>query len=147
MRKNESLTNLFDRVSNVFGHDSFKSLFEHLDDDLKRVMNYQPYGGYNLVETDTSYSYEFQLAGASLDDIDIEIDGNEMAVRIEKLHEDRRYLKKSFELSSRSYRIFLPDDAVIDENSINARTSNGILTIEFMRQMEERKNKFNIKIK
>ena len=89
-------------------------------------------------ENDDKFVLTMELAGAKKEDVTVEAHENVLTIRGEKRsertdeNEQRRYIERSFGSFSRSFT--LPTNA--DENSVDARFADGVLTVEIAKRAE-----------
>ena len=89
-------------------------------------------------ENDDKFVLTMELAGAKKEDVTVEAHENVLTIRGEKRsertdeNEQRRYIERSFGSFSRSFT--LPANA--DENSVDARFADGVLTVEIAKRSE-----------
>ena len=86
----------------------------------------------NIMEDDKCYTIELAVPGLCKDEISVRIDENShLTITVDSLKEDERkgkYLRREFSRSQFRQTLILPDN--IDEEGIEARQENGLLTIE-----------------
>ena len=104
----------------------------------------------NVIETDKEYKVEIAAPGLTRDDFKIDInEDNELTVSMEKKVEKNEesekegkkhtYLRREFSYSSFRQRMILPDN--VNEDNIDAKMENGVLTIDIPKKTEEEKRK------
>lgn len=83
----------------------------------------------DLSEDDNAYVVELELPGVKLDDINIQVSGNELAVTGEAKERERVGLlrRRTRRLGQFEYRVTLPKD--VDTNKIEATLAEGVLSI------------------
>ena len=86
----------------------------------------------DIAENDDQYVITVELAGASKDDVNVEVHDGTLTIRGEKRdereekNEKRRYIERSFGSFARSFT--LPNNA--DGDQVAARFQDGVLTVE-----------------
>lgn len=107
----------------------------------------------NVIENENEYLIEISSPGLHKEDYTVKIDENgyvcisaETKTESEKKGKNNNYIRKEFSTSSFSKKFSLPEDA--DENSITAKSENGILYISIpkLKEREESKEERIIKI-
>lgn len=115
----------------------FDEIFEQLARSHEQLsnnsVNYPPY---NIVKYDANnYALEIAVAGFSIDEIDIGIEGNNLTIIGEKTSEAKEvtYIYKG--ISTRSFKRTIPlGDHIIVKDAI---IMNGMLTIKLEREIPE----------
>jgi HSP20 family protein len=82
----------------------------------------------DVTETDDAYVVEVELPGVKRDDVDIEVNGNELAITGEIKERERvgLFRRRTRRVGEFEYRVVLPGD--LDEN-VEATLSDGVLTV------------------
>jgi HSP20 family protein len=93
----------------------------------------------NVFESDTAYRIEMAVPGMKKEDIKIKLDKDVLEISADKVN-DAENEKESCTKKEYAYQKFvrsftLPDAA--DKNKIDAKSSDGILTITIMKREEE----------
>jgi len=101
----------------------------------------------NISETDDQFSIEVEIPGMKKEDIDINIENNTLTIsgeRKQKTEEDgRRFHRVETNFGSFNRSFQLPDH--VDEDSIEATYSNGLLQINMGKREEKLKKQIAIK--
>lgn len=118
----------------------FNDLFENDWAERSRVSN----PAMNVVENDNEYRVELATPGLSKEDFHIEMreDKNlviSMEKKAEAKEEDKniKYLRREFSYMSFRKNLILPED--INEEKIEAKMENGVLTVVIPKVKEEEK--------
>ena len=121
----------------------FPSLF---DDDFfssvpatGRQNSYMP--AVNIKEDDKNYFLELAVPGMDKKDLKIDIDEDVLTISSEHKNENvekqEGYTRKEFSYSSFARSFYIPEN--VNRDSINANYKDGILTVSFPKQEEDRK--------
>jgi HSP20 family protein len=121
----------------------FPSLF---DDDFfsstpatGRQNTYMP--AVNIKEDDKNYFLELAVPGMDKKDLKIDIDEDVLTISSEHKNENvekqEGYTRKEFSYSSFARSFYIPEN--VNRDSINANYKDGILTVSFPKQEEDRK--------
>lgn len=99
----------------------------------------------DIEETDDAYVLEADLPGVKRDDIDIELVGNELAITGELKERERTgVLRRRTRRTGRfEYRVTLPDQ--VDADRIEAKLSEGILTVRVPKSERAQRKKIEVK--
>ncbi len=101
----------------------------------------------NISETDEQFSIEVEIPGMKKEDININIENNTLTIsgeRKQKTEEDgRRFHRVETNFGSFNRSFQLPDH--VDEESIEATYSNGVLQINMGKREEKLKKQIAIK--
>jgi HSP20 family protein len=99
----------------------------------------------DIEETDDAYVLEAELPGVKRDDIDIELVGNELAITGELKERERTgVLRRRTRRTGRfEYRVTLPDQ--VDADRIEAKLSEGILTVRVPKSERAQRKKIEVK--
>ena len=92
----------------------------------------------NIIENDSVYMVELNLAGWQKEDIEMKIEDDTLIISGERkteIREDNQYHLKEFD-NQRFYRSLILNDT-IDQESIEAELKDGILKIELKKISEE----------
>lgn len=115
----------------------FDKIFDQLSRSQEQLsgnqVNYPPY---NIIKYDTNnYALEIAVAGFSLDEIDVGVEGNTLTVSgtKESKNDEVTYLYKGISTRSFSRNIPLGDHIIVKDAVIN----NGMLTIKLEREIPE----------
>lgn len=114
----------------------FDRIFDQLARSHEQMGNQVNYPPYNIIKIkDNHYALEIAVAGFSLDEIDVGIEGNILTVSgtKEPKHEEVTYLYKGISTRSFSRAIPLGDHIIVKDAVIN----NGMLTIKLEREIPE----------
>jgi len=140
---------MFDNVFSRYGFPSFPS-FEL----LKPFEATSPTGWFrpnlDISTTDKAYTISVEVPGVDEKDVKLELAGNNLTIKGEK-QQEKEEKNKNFYRMERSYGSFqrvlsLPEDA--DQDSIDAKFRNGVLTINLARkQVAEEPEAKQIEIK
>jgi len=152
----EEETNEMSKELDNFFYSRFKNLFNKTFSLWKDFFDEDFYHDYEFYEHDDEYVLDFDVAGFSKDDLNVEInekDGYKILTikaqkkigDINKKKKDKRYICKSAKLGKSEINFFtdLPED--IDIKKVSSTVKDGILTIRFPRI--KAKNSKTIKIK
>ncbi len=120
----------------------FPSLF---DDDFyssaptSRMNTHMP--AVNIREDDKNYFLELAVPGMDKKDLKIDIDEDVLTISSERKneHEEKQdgYTRKEFSYSSFARSFYIPEN--VNKDQINANYRDGILTVSFPKQEEDRK--------
>ncbi len=136
-------------------HTSVPSVFEDFFSDIDRMFNrwgpmFESDRGANLAldvqETDKGYQVEVNVPGAKKDDIDVLVENERLTVAMKKQEEeerrdDSRYIYRERRYASAKRTIELPDAS---PEGVEARLSDGVLTIEIKKDESKRPRKVDI---
>ena len=102
----------------------------------------------NISETEESYHVELAAPGMKRDDFKIEIEGDLLSIsaetKTENTETDKKYNRKEWSYSSFKRSFTLPEN--VDEESIKAGYTDGILTIDIPKSEKENKGVKTINI-
>ncbi|SFQ20503.1 Hsp20/alpha crystallin family protein [Tranquillimonas alkanivorans] len=117
------------------------SLARRLDWPVKPAMD--------LVEDDGTYRLTAEIPGIDPKEIEIKVTGDMLTVRGEK-KEQKEETKASYRVSERRYGAFerslrLPQD--VDANAIDARVTDGVLTVTLPKSAEAKASARRIEVK
>lgn len=105
----------------------------------------------NVIESDTEYKVEVAAPGMTKEDFQIHInEDNDLVISMEKKTEstegddkedkkESRYLRREFSYTKFQQTLILPND--VDKEKIDAKVSDGVLTIELPKRTQEEKEK------
>lgn len=103
----------------------------------------------NIMESDNDYKVEIAAPGMTKEDFSVKIDAdNQLIVSMEKRREDKtenekgKYLRREFSFTQFQQIMILPEN--VEKDKIDAKVSNGVLTIEIPKKQlvqEEKKIK------
>lgn len=82
-------------------------------------------------ETDTTYTFNFDLPGMNKDQVKVEVENNQLTISAERKEEKEVKNKKKY-LSEVHYGSYLRSFSLpqaVDEKNVNAKFNNGVLTI------------------
>ncbi len=102
----------------------------------------------NVIENDKEYKVEVAAPGMTKDDFKINVnEDNDLIITMEKKEEksdenkdakkESRYLRREFSYSKFQQTLILPDD--VDKDKIDAKVSDGVLTIDLPKKAPETK--------
>lgn len=126
---------------------TFRPLFPSLFDDdffssvpaTGRQNTYMP--SVNIKEDDKNYFLELAVPGMDKKDLKIDIDEDVLTISSEHKNENvekqEGYTRKEFSYSSFARSFYIPEN--VNRDSINANYKDGILTVSFPKQEEDRK--------
>jgi HSP20 family protein len=99
----------------------------------------------DIEETDDAYLIEAELPGVEEKDVNVELIGNELVISGEiREREHQGTLRRRTRRSGRfDYRVALPDP--VDEQKVDAKLSNGVLTIRVPRSERAQRRKIAVK--
>ena len=93
----------------------------------------------NMAEDDKGYTIDIAMPGLTKEMVKIELTGEgDLAVKVEKnseKEEEKKYLRKGFELHNYEETFTLPED--VDKEGIKATVSDGILSIAMPKKEKE----------
>ncbi|WP_432712735.1 Hsp20/alpha crystallin family protein [Pedobacter sp.] len=135
-----------ERVLTTGFNDIFESMFN--DSFLSdRMMTKVP--AVNVSETDDHYMIEMAAPGLKKDDFKVKLDKNLLTVSVEQQKQqeqtNKQYNKREFSYSSFVRSFALPDTA--DDAGIEAKYTDGILTIAVAKKEEAKQISREIEIK
>jgi HSP20 family protein len=83
----------------------------------------------DVTETDDAYVVEVELPGVKREDINVEVNGNELAVTGEIKQRERvgLFRRRTRRVGEFEYRVVLPGD--LDDDGVEATLAEGVLTI------------------
>lgn len=105
----------------------------------------------NVIESETEYKVEVAAPGMTKEDFQIHInEDNDLVISMEKKTEstegddkedkkESRYLRREFSYTKFQQTLILPND--VDKEKIDAKVSDGVLTIELPKRTQEEKEK------
>ena len=101
----------------------------------------------NVLETPKEFRVELVAPGMKREDFNIEInEEHDLVISMERKHEEEhgsseesRYLRREFSYSKFEQTLILPDN--VDEEKIQARMSDGVLTLSIPKISEEEQKK------
>lgn len=121
----------------------YDRLLDHLEafSDSEPVDNYPPYNIERL--GDDRYRIALAVAGYSVDELDVTVEANQLAVSASKaVAEEKDFLHRGISHHPFVRRFSLADYVVVKD----AKLANGLLTIELERQLPESKKPKRIAI-
>lgn len=136
-KRESSLTPWFNDVFDTFFNNSFLS-----DRMVLRVP------AVNIAETDNTYHIELAAPGLKKEDFKINLDQNVLSISAEKkeeVQEGKKYDRKEYSYSSFVRSFTLPD--TVDDVSIEAEYTDGILKIDVAKREEAKSPARQINIK
>lgn len=113
----------------------FDQIFDQLTRTHEQLSTEQNYPPYNIIRlTDNEYALEIAVAGFSLDEIDVGVEGNNLIISGTKESKlEVTYLYKGISTRSFTRSISLGDHIIVKDAVIN----NGMLTIKLEREIPE----------
>lgn len=103
----------------------------------------------NIAETEGNYQIELAAPGLKKEDFKINVDKNTLSITVEKkseaVQENKKFNRREFSYSSFVRSFSLPD--TIDYSGIDARYTDGILTIELAKKEEAKIQTREIEVK
>ena len=120
------------------GWPSLRSLASLRESGFPSLARWSP--SVDVSESDSHYIVTAELAGASKDDVTVEMQDGVLTIRGEKKSEreqedeNQRYVERSYGMFSRSFT--LPPNA--NEDEIKASFSEGVLTVEIAKREEKK---------
>ncbi|HLN54395.1 MAG TPA: Hsp20/alpha crystallin family protein [Bacteroidales bacterium] len=126
---------------------SFRPFFPSLFDDdffssmpsTNRMNTHMP--AVNIREDEKNYFLELAVPGMDKKDLKIDIDEDVLTISSEQKneHEDKQdgYTRKEFSYSSFARSFYIPEN--VNKDNINASYKDGILTVSFPKQEEEKR--------
>lgn len=114
----------------------FDQIFDHLARTHEQSSSQQNYPPYNIIKLDDNqYALEIAVAGFSLDEIDVGVEGNILVISGTKENklDEVTYLYKGISNRSFTRSISLGDHIIVKDAVIN----NGMLTIKLEREIPE----------
>ncbi len=95
----------------------------------------------NITESEDGYQIDLAVPGLSKKDVVIEVHENTLIVKSEKssASEDQSFDRREFNYSSFERKFFLGDD--IDQENIDAKHKNGILSISLIKDISKAQKK------
>lgn len=99
----------------------------------------------DVEETDDAYLVELEVPGIKRDDLDIEVSGRRLSVRGERKEKERVGVLRRREraVGRFSYELTLPSG--IEEDEVEARLDDGVLTIRLPKPERERPRRIEIR--
>ena len=90
----------------------------------------------NVSETDEGYQIQLSVPGFEKSDFNISLDNGILLIKadVEQTHQDENALKTEFVRQSFRKKFQLPDEA--DENKVEAKYVNGILSLDIQKKEE-----------
>lgn len=92
----------------------------------------------NIVEKDNGFEIELATPGLKKEDFNISIEKNVLTIsaetKSEESVEEKKYNKREFNYTSFSRSFTLPDN--INDEDVNAKYDNGVLTVSLTKQEE-----------
>lgn len=90
----------------------------------------------NVSETNEGYQIQLSVPGFEKSDFNISLDNGILLIKaeVEQTHQDENALRTEFVRQSFSKKFQLPDEA--DENKVEAKYVNGILSLEIQKKEE-----------
>lgn len=102
------------------------------------------YPAANVVEFEDKFVLDLTVPGFKKKEINITVDKNELIISSDKeVNDEVKYARKEFEYGTFNRKFILPDD--VDTDMINAKFTNGILTITIPKMEEVTPTKIEIK--
>ena len=123
----------------------FNELFN--DEDLIRGNAASP--ATNIIENETQYKIEIAAPGMTKEDFNVQVNSNnELVISMEKKQENnneqqenQKYIRHDFSYSKFEQTLILPDD--VEQESIKANVTDGVLTVELPKRTPEQEAKAN----
>ncbi|MBO9728633.1 MAG: Hsp20/alpha crystallin family protein [Chitinophaga sp.] len=133
----EPLTNLPTLFENLFNHGLFSR------DNFNNSISGTTIPTMNIKETDEDFLVELAAPGMKKEDFKIHLDGNNLSISSERNvseeeQSDGKYSYKEFSYQSFKRTITLPSN-VVDEEKIQARYENGLLSLKIPKKEEVKK--------
>ncbi|MBV8251987.1 MAG: Hsp20/alpha crystallin family protein [Chitinophaga sp.] len=133
----EPLTNLPTLFENFFNRGFFSR------DNFNNSISGTTIPTMNIKETDEDFLVELAAPGMKKEDFKIHLDGNNLSISSEKNASEEepsngKYSYKEFSYQSFKRTITLPSD-VVDEEKIQARYDNGLLSLKIPKKEEVKK--------
>ena len=96
----------------------------------------------NVIESDKEYKVELAAPGMTKDDFQVHLNAdNDLVITMEKKDEkeksESRYLRREFSYTKFQQTLILPDD--VDKEKIDAKVTDGVLTVELPKCLPEHK--------
>ncbi|MFW5969937.1 MAG: Hsp20/alpha crystallin family protein, partial [Halofilum sp. (in: g-proteobacteria)] len=139
------------RGGDIAGPDAFwfgRDPFELLEGALAES-GLESFGLADLSETDKAYELQIDLPGMKKDDVKVDYSDGVLTISGER-RDEREDERKGYYLSERSYGAYrrsfrVPEN--VDHDGIEARFSDGVLTVSLPKTEEARKNTRRIDVK
>lgn len=146
------MANLVRRNNRFFDNNfrDFNSLIDSFfnDDFMNKNFYYKPSFKVDVSKDDKGYLVEAEMPGFSKEDISISLDEGKLVItaskneEIDNSNEEKNYIHKERKSSSLSRTMYFDD---VDDNNINAKLVNGVLSISLGKK-EIKENKKLIEI-
>ena len=123
----------------------FNELFN--EEDLARRNAASP--ATNIIENETQYKIEIAAPGMTKQDFNVQLNrNNELVISMEKKQENnneqqenQKYIRHDFSYTKFEQTLILPDD--VEQDSIKANVTDGVLTVELPKRTPEQEAKAN----
>ena len=99
----------------------------------------------DVEETDDAYLVELEVPGIKRDDLDIEVSGRRLSVRGERKEKERVGVLRRRERAVGRFRYELTLPSGIEEDEVEARLDDGVLTIRLPKPERERPRRIEIR--
>ncbi len=113
---------------------------------VARGYNRVSYPALNVWENESAYFVEAELPGASIDDIDVHVTGQELSLKGKLTQQNQQqviYHRRERELREFNRIVQLP--VAVDGNSVEATLKDGILTIRLAKAESARPRKISVR--
>jgi len=100
----------------------------------------------DIYETEEGLRFELAVVGLNKEDIDIQVDGDTLRIKHEKVSQDiplDKYLQKG--IARRSFDLAWKISSKLDLGKLNAKLDKGLLTIDIPYSLEKAPKKVDIK--
>jgi len=123
----------------------FDRIWKELDQQITQgVSNSSAFPRHNIVRVDEEHcTIEVALAGYSLDDLSIEVEGDTLVISGSKDDQDVDYIHKGISYKSFTRKFRLNESVVVEE----AGFANGLLTVKLVSKLPEEKKTRKVSIK
>jgi HSP20 family protein len=149
----EGLRHEIDRVFDEFGRGSWRSPFRRSPFDVepfwRREMSWASVPAVDIAQKETEYEITAELPGMDESNIELKVSNGVLTIKGEK-KEEKEEKKKDYYLSERRYGSFERSFRVpegVDQDKIDARFKNGVLTMTLPKTPAAQKQEKKIPVK
>lgn len=144
-------------IPSLWSHDNEKDAFNDLQSEIERVFNNFRYltpmsltnhktlpefssliPKINVAETDKQYEFEIELPGVKQEDVNVTVQNQALVVEGHKKQESEKEKKdyRIVERSEGSFKRVIPLGFDIEDNDVDAKFKDGVLTIALTKPAE-----------